>query len=135
MPVKGLDAREQLAVVAAGDEHLRVRPDGRLQDRERAGCEFVLFELGDFVFAVFWGDGVEGKELEGGEEGGEEGEEEEDDDEEEGLVCFGHVLVGFLFFFCAGNCEGKLHVVKMPGDRGSGDEDEDRGSIDVVIWV
>ena len=60
VPVKGLDAREQLAVVAAGDEHLRVRPDGRLQDRERAGGEFVFFELGDFVFSVIFGSGEYG---------------------------------------------------------------------------
>ena len=51
MPIEGLDPREQLAVVAAGDEHLRVRADGRLQDRERAGSEFVFFELSDFIFA------------------------------------------------------------------------------------
>lgn len=52
MSVKGLDASEELAVVAYGDEDLGVRFDGGLEDGERAGGEFVLFELGDFVLAV-----------------------------------------------------------------------------------
>lgn len=37
MAVKGLDATEQLAVVAQCDEDLRASTDRRLQDRERAG--------------------------------------------------------------------------------------------------
>lgn len=51
VPVEGLDARQQLAVVADRDEHLRVRPHRRLEDRERAGGELVLLELGDLVLA------------------------------------------------------------------------------------
>lgn len=49
--IEGLDARQQLAVVAARDEHLGVGTHGGLEDGERAGCEFVFFELGDLVFA------------------------------------------------------------------------------------
>ena len=49
--VEGLDARQQLAVVAHRDEHLRVRAHGGLQDREGAGGELVLLELGDLVLA------------------------------------------------------------------------------------
>lgn len=51
MAIEGLDARQQLAVVAARDEHLGVRAHGGLEDGERAGCEFVFFQLGDLVFA------------------------------------------------------------------------------------
>ena len=49
VPVKGLDARQQLAVVADRDEDLGVRPHRRLEDRERAGRELVFLELGDLV--------------------------------------------------------------------------------------
>lgn len=52
MAVKCLDAGEELAVVADGDEHLHVRAHGGLKDRERAGREFVLLELGNLVLAV-----------------------------------------------------------------------------------
>lgn len=50
--VKGLDTRQQLAVVADRNQDLRVAAHRRLQDGERAGAELVLFELGDFVLAV-----------------------------------------------------------------------------------
>lgn len=50
--VKGLDAGEQLAVVADGDEHLDVRAHGGLEDGEGPGGEFVLLELRDFVFPI-----------------------------------------------------------------------------------
>ncbi len=52
MPIEGLDTREQLSVVAAGDEDLGVGFHSRLEDRERAGCKFVLFELGDLKLTV-----------------------------------------------------------------------------------
>lgn len=55
VPVEGLDAREELAIVADGDEDLGVRSDGRLEDREGARRELVLFELGDFVLAARMG--------------------------------------------------------------------------------
>jgi hypothetical protein len=49
--VEGLDAREDLDIVAHAYEDLLVVADGGLDDGEGAGGEFVLFELGDFVFA------------------------------------------------------------------------------------
>lgn len=52
MAIEGLDAGEELAVVADGDEDLGVRAHGGLEDGEGAGGEFVFFELGDFVFPV-----------------------------------------------------------------------------------
>ena len=52
MPVEGLHTREQFSVVAAGDQDLGVGADSGLEDGERAGGEFVLFEDGDLVFAV-----------------------------------------------------------------------------------
>lgn len=66
MAVEGLDARQQLAVVAARDQHLRVRAHSGLQDRERARRELVLFKGGDFKLAggrvstlcVYRGEGV-----------------------------------------------------------------------------
>lgn len=53
MSVKRLDASKELAVVADRDEDLGVRLDGGLEDRKGARGEFVLFELCDFVFAIF----------------------------------------------------------------------------------
>jgi len=50
MAVEGLDARQQLAVVAARDQHLRVRAHGRLQDGQRARGELVLLQLRDLEF-------------------------------------------------------------------------------------
>ena len=47
--VKGLDAGEQLAVVAARDQNLVVRAHRRLEYRKRAGRELVLLELSDLV--------------------------------------------------------------------------------------
>ena len=52
MSIESLDTCEQLAVVAAGDQDLGVRADGGLEDRERAGGELVLLELGDFELTV-----------------------------------------------------------------------------------
>ena len=52
MAIKGLDAREELAVVTQGDENLCVRADGGFEDGEGAG--------GEFVFLVFWGGALEG---------------------------------------------------------------------------
>jgi len=63
VPIKRLHTRQQLAVVAAGYQDLGVRADGGLQDRERTGCEFVFFDLRDFVFAAGRGQWVEVVEL------------------------------------------------------------------------
>ena len=52
MSVESLDTSEQLAVVAAGNEDLGVRANSGLEDREWAGGELVLLELGDFELAV-----------------------------------------------------------------------------------
>lgn len=52
MAIESLDTRQQLAVVTARDQHLRVRAHRRLEDRERAAGEFVLLEGGDLKFAV-----------------------------------------------------------------------------------
>lgn len=52
MPVECLHASEQLSVVSARNQDLGVGSDGGLEDRERAGGKFMLFELGDFVFSV-----------------------------------------------------------------------------------
>lgn len=51
MSVESLDTCQQLAVGANGDEHLRVRSDGSLEDGEGTGRELVLFELGNLVLA------------------------------------------------------------------------------------
>lgn len=50
MAVEGLDTREQFAAISAGDENLGVCAGGGLEERERAGGEFVVFNEGDFVF-------------------------------------------------------------------------------------
>lgn len=47
--VKSLDAGEQLAIVAAGNEDLVVIAHRGLEDGEGPGGEFVLLDLGDFV--------------------------------------------------------------------------------------
>lgn len=49
MSVECFDAGKQLAVVANGDEDLCVGADGGLKDRQWAGRELVLFELGNLV--------------------------------------------------------------------------------------
>ncbi len=51
MPVESLDTCQQLAVRANGDEHLRVRPHGRLEDGKGTGRELILFELRNLVLA------------------------------------------------------------------------------------
>lgn len=53
MPVESLDTCQQLAVRANGDEHLRVRPHGRLEDGKGTGRELILFELRNLVLARF----------------------------------------------------------------------------------
>ena len=52
--VEGLDAGQQLAVVPDRDQHLRVAPHRRLQDRERARAELVLLQQRDLVLPVSW---------------------------------------------------------------------------------
>lgn len=52
MPVEGLHTSEELAVVAARNQDLRVRTHSRLKERKRAGREFMLLELGDLILAV-----------------------------------------------------------------------------------
>lgn len=42
--VEGLDTREQFAAISAGDENLGVCAGGGLEERERAGGEFVVFD-------------------------------------------------------------------------------------------
>lgn len=49
MPIKRLDARQQLPIIAARYQDLRVRSHCRLQDREWPCCELVFFQLRDFV--------------------------------------------------------------------------------------
>ena len=44
VPVKRLHARKQLFVVPQGDEHLRVIPDGLLEDGQGALADLVLLE-------------------------------------------------------------------------------------------
>lgn len=51
MPVESLDTCQQLAVRANGNEHLRVRSDGSLEDGEGARRELELFELCNLVLA------------------------------------------------------------------------------------
>lgn len=51
MSIERLDAREELSVVAAGDENLSVGADCGLEDGQWTGCKFVLLELGDFELA------------------------------------------------------------------------------------
>lgn len=50
VPVKGLDAGQQLAVRADADEDLGVGADGVLQDGQRAVAELPLLQLCDLVF-------------------------------------------------------------------------------------
>lgn len=52
MSVKSLDAGQQLAVVAAGDQDLGVCAGGGLQEGERAGGELVLLNESNLIFAV-----------------------------------------------------------------------------------
>ena len=52
MAVESLDAGEDLAVVAAGDQDLCARADGGLEDGEGTGGELVLLDLGDFVLTA-----------------------------------------------------------------------------------
>lgn len=52
MSVKGLDPRQELAVVAAGDQDLGVGAGGGLQEGQRARGEFVLLDLSDLIFPV-----------------------------------------------------------------------------------
>lgn len=52
MAVEGLDAREQLAVVAERNEDLVVLAHGGLQDGERALLELVFFDLGDLILTA-----------------------------------------------------------------------------------
>lgn len=49
--IEGLDARQQLAVVAARDQDLGVRAHGCLEDGQRTAGELVLLEGCDFEFA------------------------------------------------------------------------------------
>jgi hypothetical protein len=51
MPIERLDSRQQLAVVAAGDQNLGVRAHGGLEDGEGTGGEFMFFELRDLELA------------------------------------------------------------------------------------
>jgi hypothetical protein len=48
--IEGLDAGEQLSVVAAGDQDLGVVADGGLQDGKWAGGELMLLQKGNLVF-------------------------------------------------------------------------------------
>ena len=50
MPVEGLYAREELAVVADRDEDLGVAAHSGLEYAQGAGGELVLLELGDLIF-------------------------------------------------------------------------------------
>ena len=50
MAIEGFDAREQFAVVTAGDEDLGVVAHCCLEEREGALGEVVGFEEGEFVF-------------------------------------------------------------------------------------
>lgn len=52
MSIEGLDSREQLSVVAAGNQDLVVGADSGLEDGERTRFEFMFLELGDFEFSV-----------------------------------------------------------------------------------
>lgn len=52
MSVKGLDACEELPVVADGDEDLHVGTHGGLEDAQGAGRELVLFKLRQLVLTV-----------------------------------------------------------------------------------
>lgn len=50
--VEGFDAREHFAVVAAGNQDLRMVAHGGLEERQRTRSEFVGFEEADLIFAV-----------------------------------------------------------------------------------
>lgn len=52
MSVESLDTREQFSIVSAGYQDLGVRADSRLEDGERTGCEFMLFELSNLELAI-----------------------------------------------------------------------------------
>ena len=52
MSVEGLDASEELAVVADGDEHLKVRAHGCLENREGPRGELVLLKLSNLVLTA-----------------------------------------------------------------------------------
>ena len=52
MAIEGLDAGEELAIIAARDEDSGVGAGGGLEDGERAGGQFVGFDERDFVLSV-----------------------------------------------------------------------------------
>ena len=49
MPIEGLDASQELAIVSATDQHLRVVLHGIGQKRQRTGTEFFLLALLQFL--------------------------------------------------------------------------------------
>ena len=53
--IERLHPRQQLPVIAAGYQHLRVGGDGGLEDAEGTGAELVFFELGNLVFGELLG--------------------------------------------------------------------------------
>jgi hypothetical protein len=48
--IEGLDTRENLTVVSAGDQDLSARTDSGLEDGEGTGGKLVLLNLSDFIF-------------------------------------------------------------------------------------
>jgi hypothetical protein len=50
--IEGLDAGEELAVVADGDEDLVVGSDSGVEDAEGTGGELMLFKLSNLVLSV-----------------------------------------------------------------------------------
>lgn len=52
MAIEGLDSREQLAVIPAGNQDLSVCTGGSLEDGERTSGQLVRLEYTDFVFTV-----------------------------------------------------------------------------------
>ena len=52
MTVECLDAGEDLAVVAAGNQDLCARADCGLEDGQGSGGELVLLDLSDLILAV-----------------------------------------------------------------------------------
>lgn len=52
MSIECFYTSKEFAVVATRDDDLVVVADSSLEDRERAGSEFMLFDASDFILAI-----------------------------------------------------------------------------------
>lgn len=53
MPIEGFDTCQKLSIITARYQDLGACADSGLENGERAGSQFVLFDLSNFILAVF----------------------------------------------------------------------------------